>query len=1436
MKSFLLASWGMVLLLAATPTTLTAQNVVPLGAGSYADSVPVADQETDSYYGLPTDQMLQFYNLLHMSPSLQGQPIPTNHWWTDMLFANRSSLAAGATEYTIKQDPYGGQMWVIPSMLQPQSYGIDFYYANSWKAANSNGSPQGNFDPGTALPIHGDIPYHVQPADVLIADFENGYPAGTVITGTGFGATPSTGAGLTGMIGTHCASTRDGGNGGTGSLTFPGFTVTKHYLNFLICGGNYADTAVRLIVNGNIVLTASGVDSTTFQWVTWDLTPYTGQTAQVQVVDNETGGWGIIAVDQIFESDSNSPAGRFGGDLMATNTIVTHWGDWDVDFKMPDANGNEADFTMVRGNPFTWSKWTGMNPKFVTGTLPTFYDTGNNPITVTNGSFTAGAFSFTYNGKAYGVFLPDNTTIVTGVNGTAAYFEPQLSGTANYLVIGCLPATTNLADFNNYAFAQPTNTQISWTYDPTNARVVTNWNITTTALKGTNLNTLQGWLPHHYRTTTTNFSFTPYSYLTQRGVMKLGAGSSFQIDFPFSGIAPILPAPTAQGLPNEFQSARMTNYISTYNPGTMLGETYGSGKALGLCAQYMSQAHQVGDTADFTRLQSALEAALTNWFTYTPGETQGFFATYANWPAFIGFNVSYGSQAFNDLHFHYGYFATATALAGMYDPQFAANYGPMMKKIVKSYGNYDRTDTSEPFLRMFDVWEGHTNAGGTSSPNGENEESSSEAMQSWIGMYLLGGVTNDSQMTAAGAMGYAMQSAAVNEYWEDLYQTNFPPVYGKAWAGQVWASSIVYGTYFTADPAWVYAIQYTPTNHWDNYLVHGQVATAAAKYQAQWNERAAFAASYPAWSSANAYASGTWVNYQNQIYSANNAVAAGGSAPTIDTTDWSNQGNFSSSTPDVLGGYPGDYTLAYQAQFDPDTAASEFDSYFTANENIATNTTWAGSAYYVIHAMRDIGMQDYNYSVSIPTAAVYYNSRRNVRTAIIYNPAATAATATIYTGGTAVQTAAVPAYSQAVVYVGTTPVITSAPTAAGMVGTAFNYPLAVTNGPATFSATGLPTGLTLDPNRGVISGTPTTAATSTVALTATNGSGSTTANLVITIYPFTLPPTITSALTASASTNGPFSYQITATNGPLTFSATGLPAGLSINPTTGIISGTPLSAGASNVAISATNVAGTGQATLVISTLTNLALGLQTVTATSQQTGNLATYANDGNSSTRWSAASPALPQFWQVDLGAVSSVSTVNINWYNASSRAYQYKIDVSTDNVTFTNVVNHTANTTDGNTSDTFAPVHARYVKVTVTAVIPSGNWATAYEIAVMGVPPAAITSPLVATGTSGSAFGYQVVASNNATGFGATGLPPGLGIDPVTGIISGSTSATGTFVVTLSATNAAGTTTASLSLTITAAAPATDTPTLPQGMLILLAAALAWAAIGRREKLAS
>ena len=161
------------------------------------------------------------------------------------------------------------------------------------------------------------------------------------------------------------------------------------------------------------------------------------------------------------------------------------------------------------------------------------------------------------------------------------------------------------------------------------------------------------------------------------------------------------------------------------------------------------------------------------------------------------------------------------------------------------------------------------------------------------------------------------------------------------------------------------------------------------------------------------------------------------------------------------------------------------------------------------------------------------------------------------------------------------PVITSSPTATAKSGQPFSYKITGNNSPASYSAVGLPAGLVLTTSTGIISGTLTTPGTYAATIGATNAGGSGSAGLAITVLP--PAPVITSGSSAIAIVGQPFTYQITGDNTPTGYSANGLPAGLVVNTSTGVISGTPTSlAGTYTATILAVNAGGAGSASLAI--------------------------------------------------------------------------------------------------------------------------------------------------------------------------------------------------------------------------------------------------------------
>ncbi len=148
--------------------------------------------------------------------------------------------------------------------------------------------------------------------DIVFEDFEGGYEKWTV-EGRAFGSKPAAGTlpnqqPVHGFLGHGLVNSFLEGDGTTGRLTSRSFTIERQFIRFLVGGGRHRDTQIRLVVGGKVVRATSGSDNEQLRPASWDVREFQGRTAQLQIVDNNQGGWGHINVDQIEFSDA--PADR----------------------------------------------------------------------------------------------------------------------------------------------------------------------------------------------------------------------------------------------------------------------------------------------------------------------------------------------------------------------------------------------------------------------------------------------------------------------------------------------------------------------------------------------------------------------------------------------------------------------------------------------------------------------------------------------------------------------------------------------------------------------------------------------------------------------------------------------------------------------------------------------------------------------------------------------------------------------------------------------------------------------------------------------------------------------------------------------------------------------------------------------------------------------
>ncbi|GLQ86469.1 putative Ig domain-containing protein [Dyella flagellata] len=372
-----------------------------------------------------------------------------------------------------------------------------------------------------------------------------------------------------------------------------------------------------------------------------------------------------------------------------------------------------------------------------------------------------------------------------------------------------------------------------------------------------------------------------------------------------------------------------------------------------------------------------------------------------------------------------------------------------------------------------------------------------------------------------------------------------------------------------------------------------------------------------------------------------------------------------------------------------------------------------------------------------------------------------------------------------------TPIITTASVANGTVGVSYSQTISASSGnaPYTFSisAGSLPSGLSIS-SGGVISGTPTAGGSYTFTVKVTDAASNTATRTytsvtigapIITVSPSTLP---------GATQNSSYSQTVTATGGtsPYTYAVTSgtLPSGLTINPNTGTLTGTPTVYGNYSFTITATDSStGTGPytgsraytlaVTASIPVITTASVANGTVGVSYSQTIS----ASNGNAPYTYSISAGSLPPGLSISSGGLISGTPT-------AGGSYNFTVKV-------TDAASNTA-------TQSYTGVAISAAIITVSpSTLPNATQNSSYS------------QTVTATGGT-SPYTYAVTSGT---------LPTGLTLNANTGTLSGTATVFGNYSFTITATDSSGGTgpytgSRAYTLPVTASNPVISPTTLPNG----------------------
>ncbi len=421
----------------------------------------------------------------------------------------------------------------------------------------------------------------------------------------------------------------------------------------------------------------------------------------------------------------------------------------------------------------------------------------------------------------------------------------RLPAGAGYLSVAALPddKAETLALFTRHAYAFIRQTRVEWRYDEAASRVETTFTAMTQVMEGPDNGPLLGLYPHQwFRNASVEGRLGP-AFDTVRGPLRLLAAREFKTTTTYNGFVPHWPAIADPERREQLEDLMDKDFPVAGRYLQQVGKSaYWAGKGLLRTVKLAELFEQKGDLARRDRLLDLAKKRAEEWLG--GDSSRGYVAL----DRAVGAVSMYPEEFFavteiNDHHFWYGYFIRTAAEIGLRDPAWIAKdkWGGMIELLIADIATTERGRADFPFLRNWDAYESHTWANGIGKGEfGNNNESSSESINAWIGLILWGEVTGNKALRDLGIYLYTNEIEAINHYWFDIHGLVFAPEYKNVEVSLVFGGMYQHNTWWTDDPRQIKGINLLPVTTGHTYLgrdpafVKRSVATLPAD-TALWN-------------------------------------------------------------------------------------------------------------------------------------------------------------------------------------------------------------------------------------------------------------------------------------------------------------------------------------------------------------------------------------------------------------------------------------------------------------------------------------------------------------------------------------------------------------------------------------------------------------------------